>query len=394
MSFRTDMITVELFSQFLYPGVILKGDGYDESNNKVIDKDVPLTEEQIKIIKNSGIKKIHYSREKLRLKKDLSSSMIAEQHLEKAVSLIEDIRCSIKLEGTKSKLPVAAINELVGDFISDIKGNSDAYLNLLDLYHMDDYNYTHSINVATIAVLLGVSLNVDELRIKIMGISGLLHDIGKTLISDTIIDKPDKLNDEEWKVIKNHPVFSYNIIHAQNEFNEEVEKSILCHHENYNGGGYPFGLNHDKQTITSHVVSIADVFDAATSKKPYKQPWSFNEAFTFCMENSGRKFNPTITQIFLRDMAKKINEEPIYPEDCYVLLNTGEIAWVVGHRVSAYTLRPIVNIFLSPQVSGKNQEQMIKHPLQIDLEGDYKRFVIRRITDVVQIQKFNLLLNR
>ncbi len=393
MDIKKDEMLVEIYTNFLYPGMILKGDGFDEHENKVLEKDVPLTRNQIVELKNRGIMRIHYTRKKLRIKKNVSKPMISDQHLEKAISLIEDLQGLIKNEGTGGQIEPGIVEDVIDDFIEDIRQNSDAFLNLLDLYDMDDYTYTHSINVAAISILLGLSLGLEGDKIRVLGIAGILHDLGKTLISEKIIEKPSPLNDEEWKIIKNHPIYGYNILRGSKSFGSVIENTVLCHHENYNGGGYPFGINNEKQNVYSQIISIADVFDAMTSKRPYKEATPFYDAFTYFMENSGKKFNPTFAQVFLRDMSKKINEEPIYPLNSFVLLNTGEIGYVVGHRVSPFTLRPIVNIFISPGLKDRGIDKLAKHPIQIDLEGDYTRFIVKRIMDRAQIETFNRLIN-
>ncbi len=393
MDYRTDAMKVEIYTNFLYPGMILKGDGFDEHENKVIEKDMPIPGKVIEDLKKRGVQKIHYSRTKLKIKKNLTSSMVSDKHLEKAVSIIEDIQGLIKNEGTSSRFPTAEIELVVNNFISDIRQNSDAYLNLLDIYDLDDYTYTHSVNVSAISILLGLSLGMEGDKIKILGIAGLLHDIGKTLISEKIIEKATPLTEEEWKILKNHPVFGYNILKGSNCFGPVVENTVLFHHENFMGGGYPFGINKEKQTHFSQVISIADVFDAMTSKRPYKEAVPFAESFAYFMDNSGKKFNPAYAQIFLRDMARKLNEEPIYPENAFVLLNTGEIAYIVGHRMSQFTLRPIVNIFLSPGTKDRGIDKLTKHPIQVDLEGDFTRFIVKRIMDESQIEVFNRILN-
>ncbi|MGA2141931.1 MAG: HD-GYP domain-containing protein [Brevinematales bacterium] len=393
MDFRTEAMKVEIYTNFLYPGMILKGDGFDEHENKVIEKDIPIPRNVIVDLKNRGVIRIHYTRTKLKVKKNVSRNMVSDQHLEKAVSIIEDLQGLIKNEGTASHFPTAEIEEVVNAFISDIKQNSDAYLNLLDIYDMDDYTYTHSVNVSAISILLGLSLGMEGEKVKILGISGLLHDLGKTLISDKIIEKATPLSEEEWKILKNHPVYGYNILRGSNCFGPVIENTVLCHHENYMGGGYPLGIKNEKQNPYSQVVSIADVFDAMTSRRPYKQPVAFSDSFSFFMENSGKKFNPGYAQVFLRDMSRKLNEEAIYPENSFVLLNTGEIAYVIGYRVNQFTLRPIVNIFISPGMKDRGIDKLARHPIQIDLERDSTRFIVKRIMDENQIETFNRIIN-
>ncbi len=389
MDYRGELVQIEIYTNSLYPGMILTGDGFDERNVKVIEKDVPLTGELIESLKNNNVFKIHYLKKKIVFKKYVSRNMIREQHFEKAISILDDLQARVKQDKSIPGFSSAGITEVVDDFIADIRQNSDAYLNLLDLCSLDDYTFTHSINVAAISILLGFSLGMAGDNIRIVGIAGLLHDIGKSLVTAKIIKKASKLDDQEWKIIKNHPVYGYHILKASKTFGEAVEKAVLCHHECYTGGGYPFGIDRNKQGLFAQIITIADVFDAMTTKREYKNPVPFHDSFAFFMENSGGKFNPNYTQVFLRDISKKLNEEPIYPKNSYVYLNTGEIARVVDHRGGPFSLRPIVDVFLSPNLKGKGLLRMMRHPIQIDLERDGNRSIVKRIMDVKTIDRLN-----
>jgi len=394
-NWRPDMITVEVYTNFLYPGMMLKGDGYDENENKIIDKDKPLSKDLIEKLKKDGVKKIRYTRTKLNVRKQTGEGAIAETKFEKAISIIGDIEGSIKQEGQSARIPSGEISEVVNGFISDIRDHNDACLNLIDLVEHNDITYTHSINVSTISILIGLSMSLEEEKVRILGVAGLLHDIGKIMIPEEILNKEGKLTPEEWTILKSHPVLGYNIVHGDKTFGEDVEKAVLCHHENYNGNGYPFGLSHEKINQYSMIISLADVFDAATTDRPYKKGLPFDEAFSYFMKNSGMKFPPGPTQVFLNNLIKKLNGEPLYPEKSYVYLNTGEVGYVVGHRLTPYSLRPIVNIFLVPQTAdGAKSNRMLKVHQQIDLQNDYNRYIIKRITDNDIIMKFDSLLGR
>ena len=381
-----DDIRIEVSTHFLAAGMVLKGDGYDEKGTKVIDKDVPLNEKQIKEILACGVKTITYTRERLRVKKETGSQAISEEHLTQAMSVLEDIEGAVRNQS--SELPAREVKEIVDGFVEDIKNNNDACLNLLDLADYDDYTYTHSINVATISITCGLAMNLDELKIRTLGVAAILHDIGKTLIPIDVLNKPGKLDPEEWMILKKHPLFGYNILKAESQFSKDVVNSVLLHHEDYTGGGYPLGIRGDKSNTFSQIISISDVFDAITSKRTYKDAQPFATAFGFIMEKSGSKFNPEISQIFLKEMIKKINGEPLYPVSSYVLLNSGEIGYVVDHRLNSFSLRPIINIFYNPQ----KEPKLLKYKLQIDLEKDNTRTVIRRLTDAGTILKFNQVL--
>ena len=391
---QKENVHVEIETRFLTPGMILSGDAYDENNNLILKANTEITKELVSKMSNMGIDLLYYTQERLKPKKDISKPMIQDEHMEEAMGLIESLEKRIR--GGITGVPEKEVNHVVNTFITDIRGNEDAYLNLLDLFHYDDYTYTHSINVSTISILIGVSMRFDDKKLNILGVAGLLHDIGKTLVPTAVLDKPAKLNDDEWEIMKKHPVYGYNIVSQSENLDPEIPEAILNHHENYMGGGYPKGITHEEMSIYPQILSVADVFDALTTRRPYKEPFQLGQAFSFIMENSGKKFNPSIAQTFLRNLIKKINEEPLYPENSYVLLNTGEIGYIVGYRDNnIFTLKPIVNLFLDAHRTGKSlADRLLKRKIQIDLEKDTDRWILKRILDKNYTTKFDLLLGK
>lgn len=378
--------TIEIDVNFLYEGMILKSDGYDENGNIVVDRNTPLSKEKIKLIINSGVKTISYTRERLSYKSSDSSRMISEESIQHALQVVDDVEFAIK--SNLMKIPVKAAEEIIDRFINDIKNNQEACLNLLDLSEYDDYTYTHSVNVTMLCVYLGFSMTLNEKQIRELGTAALFHDIGKTVIPVEIINKPSALDEQEWEEIKKHPAYGYNILKRGDKISEEVMKGVLFHHENHDGGGYPYGLSGNDIPFYAEAVSVADVFDAMTSERSYKKAHSYSEAFYFILEQSGKKFNARVAQAFLKEIVSKTDAKPLYPIGCYVLLNTGEIAYVVGHSYSPYTLRPVVNIFF------KADKQFLKLPQQVDLEHDYNREIKKRIFDQKYIDRFNEFLGR
>lgn len=362
--------------------MMLKGDGYDESGRKVIDKLTPITQEQIDRLKVENVITITYTRERLRSKKELPSNMITEEHLERAIEVVTDIEYAIKTN--RARLPFKGVEQIIDNFIADIRNNKEACLNLLDLSDYDDYTFSHSVNVAILCIFLGFSMTMDEKGIREMGIAALMHDIGKTLVNVDIIRKPGPLTPEEWEIIKKHPVYGYHILLPDERYAKDTVRAVLFHHENFNGGGYPYGVTGDKTNLYAHCISVADTFDAMTTDKPYAKAVSYSEAFHTILNESGKKFDPKIVQSFLRDMLVKTNEKPLYPVGEFVLLNSGEIGRVTGYRQSEYTLRPIINIFFNPS----KDEKFLKYTQQVDLEQDYTRSIVKIVDDPAIVEKF------
>jgi len=386
-------VVMELYVNSLYPGMVFSGDVYDEADTLVLEKGKPLTSDIIETLKLKQIKKIHYTQESMLFKHPVSRTMISEVHLSKAINLLMDIEQMLKTN-TKG-IPTKEAKEIVSDLVSDIQDNRDAYLNLLELQSHDQYTYTHGVNVTTLSVLIASMVNIPIEKIHELGIAALFHDIGKVMIPPSIIDKPTPLSPEEWKIIKQHPVYSYKILQAEAAFSESTLKLVLCHHENHQGGGYPLGIDHEKLPTLANIISLADVFDSMTSVRPYREAKTMDEAFAYIMEQSGKKFHPQLAQTFLKHLVEKLHESPLYPIDSYVLLNTGEIGYVVDYpNNQKFTLRPVVNIFFNPHKSANLAECFLRIPIQVNLEKDYSRMITKRIMDPAYITKFNKLLHR
>ncbi len=163
----------------------------------------------------------------------------------------------------------------------------------------------HSIRVSNLAVKLGEALKFSSDQLKVLERGSLLHDIGKIGISDTILHKPGKLNDEEWKLMKLHPDIGAKIVEGI-PFLEDTIPLIRHHQERWNGTGYPSGLKGEDIPILARLFSVIDAFDALTSNRPYRQKISTEEALIYLREQSGILFDPNIVDAF----EKLIVEDP------------------------------------------------------------------------------------
>lgn len=154
----------------------------------------------------------------------------------------------------------------------------------------------HSIRVANLSNRLATSLHIKG-DIKNIILSAIFHDIGKIYLSQSILNKPTKLNNKEFEHIKLHSIYGYNIARKLN-LDNMISKNILFHHENYNGTGYPKGLHGDSIPLGARIIRVCDVFDALTSKRAYREPMCFKEALNI-MEEEKYNFDPYIYKVFL-----------------------------------------------------------------------------------------------
>jgi HD-GYP domain-containing protein (c-di-GMP phosphodiesterase class II) len=161
------------------------------------------------------------------------------------------------------------IAEIVDLILTDDKTS----LYLLSITSHDFYTYTHSVNVGFLAVSLSKVLFKKSTAHDMheLGAGFFLHDLGKVQVDTAIINKPGRLTEEEMNVMKRHPDMGYKVLHETNQLTPECEKIVLQHHERYDGRGYPLGLKGDDIHLYGKICSIADVFDALTSDRPYRQ---------------------------------------------------------------------------------------------------------------------------
>lgn len=190
-----------------------------------------------------------------------------------------------------------------------------------NLRQIDDTVFAHSINVALIARILGTWLKYDSETIDQLTIAGLLHDVGKLKIPATILDKPGKLTEIEFEVIKTHPRMSHDSL---NHFNLEprVLNAILHHHERSDGSGYPDGLKGDQLDDFTMVIAVADVYDAMTAARKYREPMCPFQVIATFEEEGLQKYNPHVILTFLNRIANTYQNNR-------VMLSDGRIATIV-----------------------------------------------------------------
>jgi len=160
----------------------------------------------------------------------------------------------------------------------------------------------HTLRVTEIALKLARIMRMKEDKLIHMRRGGLLHDIGKLGVPDSILLKPGALTDEEWKIMRLHPQFAYDWL-APIAYLREAVEIPYCHHEKWDGSGYPRGLTGESIPLTSRIFAIADVWDALTSDRPYRQAWPNEKAVEYIRENSSSHFDPKVVEVFLSNIA-------------------------------------------------------------------------------------------
>lgn len=169
----------------------------------------------------------------------------------------------------------------------------------------DQYTRGHSQRVSAFAVKIAEELGMNRQQIEELRIAGILHDIGKIGISDRILLKKGPLTKEEYEEIKKHPAISNKILYPIG-LSDRILKSIAFHHERFDGRGYPFGLANESLGLEPQIIAVADAFDAMTSKRPYRQPLSIDEAIKELEDNKGSQFHPDIVDVMIKIQANTV----------------------------------------------------------------------------------------
>ena len=212
----------------------------------------------------------------------------------------------ISIQGIMMNVAFMKLNEEVEELKKQQKKLSETMCRtmLLALDAKDQYTYEHSTRVAYYSLILGRELDLNELKLYELEMSGLFHDLGKIGTPDSILNKPTRLNEEEFEIMKQHPVRSAEILGGFKDF-QEVAKIVKHHHERFDGRGYPNNLKGEKIPLFSRILLIADTFDAMTSSRAYRKGLSYSTAFAELEEFSGSQFDPGLVSLFIEGMKKE-----------------------------------------------------------------------------------------
>jgi putative nucleotidyltransferase with HDIG domain/PAS domain S-box-containing protein len=171
----------------------------------------------------------------------------------------------------------------------------------------------HTKRVTTMAMELAEQMGVRETDLLNIRRGSLLHDIGKMGIPDNILLKPDKLTDDEWEHMRMHAVYAYKLL-SNIDYLRDALDIPYCHHEKWNGTGYPRGLKGEEIPLSARIFAVADVYDALTSDRPYRMGWSHERAVEYIRQQSGHYFDPKVVDVFLRLAGEQMPHESLSPK--------------------------------------------------------------------------------
>jgi putative nucleotidyltransferase with HDIG domain len=311
-------------------GMTVAEDIYNEYGAVMIPEGTVLEEYIIDRIKRLGIERLRIYDETGEMVEVSGSELFRAQYRENVAtvkSVLHDISAGKQIDTQR-------IDQTTRSILARINENSEIVSCLNEMRSTDEYLYSHSVNVALLCMLIGKWMKFDYLKLRALTTAGFLHDIGKSRIPDEILNKPGPLTDEEFEEIKKHPVHGFKIAEDAKGLSDDILKGILMHHEREDGSGYPFGLKGDKIHEFGKIVAVADVYDAMTSTRVYRDkqcPFDVIESISIDHFNT---LDNKITNVFLRNIASYYLGESVILSDGTI----GEIVYINPFNIS----KPII----------------------------------------------------
>jgi len=336
---------------YISEGEIVAHPILDANGRILLAKGIRLTSIYIRKLQSLGVDNVLIEDD--RLDDVVINDAISTRTKEAAYQAVKSIRYCLE---SNRLIHTNDMLDMLKRMISDLLGFEGILGYISDFRGYDDYTFHHSVNATIFALVLGIAAGYNESKLIEVGLGVLLHDIGKIKISNKVLNKVEKLTEEEFAVIKLHPTYGYEILRQIDDVGLISAHVALQHHERWDGSGYPRGLKGTAIHEHARIAAISDVYEALTSKRVYRDALQPYQAYEYVMAHSGVFFEPKLINIFSQRVS-------IYPDGSGVILNNGQRGNVVKQNVG-YPGRPFVRMLyhgeelLQPPID----YNLVKHP--------------------------------
>ena len=284
---------------------------------------------------------------------------------------------------SKGRVGMRKTVRVIQDMVTHLIEDDEVYSAISTLRVIDDYTFTHSVNVAILSMCIGKRINLSHRSIERLGICALFHDLGKIEVPHAILNKPGKLDDAEFKLLEEHSLNSARLIVKLRTSRDRKAKILLPpfeHHLKYNLTGYPYTNWNKPLSLFGRIISIADVYDAITSPRIYRKSiLSPDRALGFMLEGAGKDFDPVLIKVF-------INMLGVYPIGTLLKLDTGKLALVISSSRIKGEKRPIVCLMEEGLDGGYEKGQTFDLAICDTQTGNY----VRNITETYHPSTFGI----
>ena len=346
------------------PNTIIGKTLYDIDGRILVRSGVTLSEGIISKIKDINILSIYiideYSSDEIEdiVKPELRQKAILT--IKEAFSNINRLTVADKFS-KKESVYFDNIENMAEDLIENLLNNKNVLLSLVDIRSMDNYIYSHSVNVAVISLVLGIALKLPKRQLQYLCTGALLHDVGKSFISKEILMKEEELTLEETSLLQQHSNLGYKYLSDSYNLSANSKIIALQHHERPDGLGYPNRLINDEINTLSKIVSIANTYDELSTGRPNKKAMFPSDVLEYLMSNAGKMFDYDIVNTFCKIVIP-------FSKGTLVDLSNGDIA-VIQETLPNFPLRPIVKILKSSKADKINEEINLIDEISIVITG-------------------------
>ena len=291
---------------------------------------VILTGTYIKKLKSLGVFYIFVEHHRL---DDVPSENLALIKLKQnAMKSMSRVYRNVSVNNNDINDSIRSVEELVQNLMeTDFIGEG-----LYDIRTYDNYTFVHSLDTCIMATVLGLSLKYNESKLVDIGISSVLHDIGKTKVPIKIINKKGPLTKEEFIEVKKHPIYGAEILKKNIHISDKVIDGVMQHHERVDGNGYPYGLSERKIGSIGKIICVCDTYDAISNDRVYRKKFSPVDAYELIMAGSGTIFDQKVVSEFKKSFS-------IYPLGSCLKLSSGVEGYVIRQNVN-FPDRPILRV--------------------------------------------------
>src|SRR5699024_6731484 len=336
-------------------GMVLGQGIYDEDGRVLINRGVTLSSTMIHRLIQYGVT---YAYIEDKQANDICLPTVITEGLRiKAVHTIKDTFKKLHHTGYLKQTHLLnkqedTLKNIVGQLIDELQGKQEAISLLSDIYVTDDYIFHHSLNVTIYTLAIGKELKLSEKELTELGFGAMLHDIGKIFIDSNILQKPNKLTDEEFHAIKQHTTLGFDYLRKNTDLPTIIAHCAYQHHERIDGSGYPRGITDLEIHKYAKIIGIADVFDAVTSNRVYREAMLPHKGIEILYAGAVNLFDKSMVEAFKKSVA-------IYPNGLKVELSNGK-SGIVKQQNKQLADRPVVRIL------SEDDRQIIK-PYEVDL---------------------------
>lgn len=335
-------------ARILQEGMVLGRSLYDHSHNVLLSKGHELTEANITRIVELGYQGVYVVINEATLDMEEVKDIVTDELRKRAVQAVTSTFVTDEYDEIRDEL-----TEIINGIINQLMDNKPLIINLYDLKTYDNYTFEHSVNVAILAIGIGIRYGLSREKLFDLGFGAIMHDIGKKMIDIEVLNKKTKLTADEMLEIRNHSSLGAELLKSMFKVNQHVVNCALQHHERYDGGGYPFGLVGEEISLNGRIIAVCDVYDALTSNRVYREAIEPHKAIAYIMQHSDTHFDAKLVELFVDNVAP-------YPIGTMVKLNNG-LKGIVVHVRPRNSFRPVIKVL------GDNENKIVRQPYDFNL---------------------------